>query len=94
MNIGQEVFGGSRRTSDLCIEIAPCQMRNRLVAVVNEYKRAFPFQFVALEGETREGEATAVNMFTSSSLNQFVAREGEAPAEPWRPQLGRSLALP
>ena len=45
-------------------------------------------------GVNREVEATPVNMFTSSSLNQFVFREGEAPAEPWRPQLGRSLALP
>ena len=25
---------------------------------------------------------------------QFVTREGEAPAEPWRRKLGRSLALP
>ncbi len=33
-------------------------------------------------------------MFPTSLLNQFVTREGEAPAEPWRPQLGRSLALP
>ncbi len=26
--------------------------------------------------------------------NQFMTRESEAPAEPWRRQLGRSLALP
>ncbi len=50
---------GSRRTPDLCIEIAPCQMRNRFVAAVKEYKLAFPYQFVAREGETREGEAPA-----------------------------------
>ena len=33
-------------------------------------------------------------MFTSTLPNQFIAREGEAPAEPMRRQLGRSLALP
>ena len=33
-------------------------------------------------------------MFTSTLYNQFIAREGEAPAEPWRRQLGGSLALP
>ena len=36
-------------------------------------------------------------MFTSTLSNQFITREGEAgeaPAEPWRRQLGRSLALP
>ena len=33
-------------------------------------------------------------MFTSSLSNQFIAREGEAPAEPLRRQLGRSPALP
>ena len=42
----------------------------------------------------REGGATPVNMFTSTLSNQFITREGEAPAEPWRRQLGRSLALP
>ena len=41
-----------------------------------------------------EGGATPVNMFTSTLSNQFMTREGEAPAEPWRRQLGRSLALP
>ena len=34
----------------------------------------------------RKGEATPVNMFTSTLSNQFIAREGEAPAEPWRRQ--------
>ncbi len=31
---------------------------------------------------------------SSTSSKQFVNREGEAPAEPWRRKLGRSLALP
>ncbi len=35
-----------------------------------------------------------VNIFTSTFPNQFINREGEAPAEPLRRQLGRSLALP
>ena len=33
-------------------------------------------------------------MFSSTLPNPFLAREGEAPAEPWRRKLGRSLALP
>ncbi len=33
-------------------------------------------------------------MFTSTLRNLDFTREGEAPAEPWRRQLGRSLALP
>ena len=33
-------------------------------------------------------------LFTSTLPNQFITREGEAPAEPLRRQLGRSLALP
>ena len=41
-----------------------------------------------------EGEATAVNMFPTSLPKSFIAREGEAPAEPWHLWLGRSLALP
>ncbi len=41
-----------------------------------------------------EGEATALNMFSSTWPNPFLAWEGEAPAEPWRITLGRSLALP
>ncbi len=43
------------------------------------------------------GEATPINMHSSILSNQFMAREGEAgeaPAEPGRCQLGRSLALP
>ena len=42
----------------------------------------------------REGEATPVNMFTSTLSNQFITRAGEVPAEPMRRQLGGSLALP
>jgi hypothetical protein len=42
----------------------------------------------------REGEATPLNMFPSTLPNPFLAREGEAPAEPLRRKLGRSLALP
>ena len=42
----------------------------------------------------REGEATPVDMLPSTLSNPFITREGEAPAEPWRCQLGRSLALP
>ncbi len=45
----------------------------------------------------REGKATSVNMSSSTLSNQFIPREGEAgeaPAESWRRQLGRSLALP
>ncbi len=34
------------------------------------------------------------NISYSTSHKQFVTREGEAPAEPWRRRLGRSLALP
>ncbi len=41
-----------------------------------------------------ESEATAVNMFPTSLPQQFIAREGEAPAEPLHRWLGRSLALP
>ncbi len=33
-------------------------------------------------------------MFIPTFPKQFIDREGEAPAEPWRRQLGRSLALP
>ncbi len=33
-------------------------------------------------------------MFSSTLPNPFIAREGEAPAEPLRHKLGRSLALP
>ena len=33
-------------------------------------------------------------MFISTLPNQFITKEGEAPAEPWLRQLGRSLALP
>ncbi len=32
----------------------------------------------------REGKATPVNIIALTSLNEFIAREGEAPAEPWR----------
>ena len=39
-------------------------------------------------------EACPVNMSSSTLSNQFINREGEAPAEPGRRQLGRSLALP
>ena len=42
----------------------------------------------------REGEATALNMFLVSLHNEFVAWEGEAPAEPLHRRLGKSLALP
>ncbi len=35
-----------------------------------------------------------VNMFSSNLPNPFIAWEGEAPAEPLRRKLGRSLALP
>ncbi len=45
----------------------------------------------------RELVSTPVNMFSSTLPNQFIDREGEAgeaPAEPLRRQLGRSLALP
>ncbi len=42
----------------------------------------------------REGEATPTNMYSAILSNQFMAWEGEAPAEPGRCQLGRSLALP
>ncbi len=41
-----------------------------------------------------EREAASVNMSSSALFNQFIIREGEAPAEPMRRQLGRSLALP
>ena len=41
-----------------------------------------------------EGKATTVSMFSSWGSNQFIAREGEAPAEPLHRQLDRSLALP
>ena len=34
------------------------------------------------------------NMVSTNSPNQFITREGEAPAEPWRRKLDRSLALP
>ncbi len=34
------------------------------------------------------------DLFKSTLTYQFIAREGEAPAEPMRRQLGRSLALP
>ena len=41
-----------------------------------------------------EPRPTPENMFTSTSTNHFITWEGEAPAEPLRRQLGRSLALP
>ena len=41
-----------------------------------------------------DGGATAVNKFPTSLPRQFIAREGEAPAEPLHRWLGRSLALP
>ncbi len=44
--------------------------------------------------ENWEGEATALKMFPRSLPKQFIAREGEAPAEPLQPWLGNSLALP
>jgi hypothetical protein len=37
---------------------------------------------------------TLANMFSTSLTTPFAAREGEAPAEPWRRKLGGSLALP
>ena len=43
---------------------------------------------------TWEGEANAVSMFSTSLPKQFIAREGEAPAEPLQPWLGGSLAPP
>ena len=43
---------------------------------------------------TREGEVIAPNLFPTSLPKQFIAGEGEAPAEPLQPWLGRSLALP
>ncbi len=39
-------------------------------------------------------ERTPLNMFSSTLPNPFIAWEGEAPAEPLRRKLGRSLALP
>jgi len=42
----------------------------------------------------REGKATPVNMFSSTLPIPFLGWEGEAPAEPLRRKLGRSLALP
>ena len=42
----------------------------------------------------RDGEDTALNMFPTSLFKQFIAWEGEAPAEPLHCWLGRSLALP
>jgi hypothetical protein len=36
-----------------------------------------------LEGNW-EYEANALNIFPRASPNQFIGREGEAPAEPWR----------
>ncbi len=33
---------------------------------------------------TRVVEAAPENIITLTSLNEFTAREGEAPAEPWR----------
>ncbi len=47
-----------------------------------------------MKGLAREGEACPVNMFSSTLPNPFLAWEGEAPAEPLRIKLGRSLALP
>ena len=40
------------------------------------------------------GEDPAANMFPTSLPKQFLAREGEAPAEPLHRWFGRSLALP
>ncbi len=42
----------------------------------------------------RVREATPVNMLSSTLPNPFLAWEGEAPNEPLRRKLGRSLALP
>ncbi len=54
-----------------------------------------PFQPGQLNQSTvRWGEVTAVNMFSSTIPNPLIAWEGEAPAEPLRRKLGRSLALP
>ncbi len=41
-----------------------------------------------------ECEAASLNMSSSALFNQVIIREREAPAEPMRRQLGRSLALP
>jgi len=41
-----------------------------------------------------ESEATPVNMFSWTLPNPFLAWWGEAPAEPLRRKLGRSVALP
>ncbi len=41
-----------------------------------------------------EGWPIPVNMFSSTLPNPFLAWEDEAPAEPLRRKLGRSLALP
>ncbi len=38
--------------------------------------------------------STDANKFAAISVCKVIAREGDAPAEPWRCQLGRSLALP
>ncbi len=40
------------------------------------------------------GKVVDGHMFPTSLHNEFVTREGEAPAEPLQPWLGRSLALP
>ncbi len=42
----------------------------------------------------QEPRPTSLNMFSSTLPNPFLAWEGEAPAEPLRRKLGRSLALP
>ncbi len=47
-----------------------------------------------IESLAWEGEGTPLNTFSSTLPNPFLAWEGEAPAEPLRIKLGRSLALP
>ena len=42
----------------------------------------------------QEPHPTALNTFPTSLAKQFIAQEGEAPAEPLYRWLGRSLALP
>ena len=49
---------------------------------------------LALAKLLQQSETTAVNMLSTSLPKQLIAWEGEAPAEPLRGWLGRSLALP
>ncbi len=60
----------------------------------SEYGDVRFFNTSRLRTGQREGVATPENIFSSTLPNQFIARAGEAPAEPKRRQLGRSLALP